>query len=135
MTRTAYCSCGALRVEASAEPEAIVGCHCGECQRRTGSVFGVGAYFKKEHVHAGGPYKTYVRDAPEARKVRNHFCPTCGTTVFWEADLRPDHIGVAVGAFGDSDFPRPTRSVWEESKHGWVAFGHELGHFAQGRAG
>jgi hypothetical protein len=19
-----------------------------------------------------------------------HFCPTCGTTVFWEADLRPD---------------------------------------------
>jgi hypothetical protein len=102
MTRTAHCSCGALRVEVSGEPDAVVACHCGECQRRTGSVFGVGAYFKKEHVQTEGPYNTHVRDAPEGRKVRNHFCPTCGTTVFWEADLRPDNIGVAVGTFGDS---------------------------------
>jgi hypothetical protein len=56
-------------------------------------------------------------------------CPTCGTTVFWEADLRPDSIGVAVGAFGDSSFPRPTLSVWEESKHGWVAFARDFAHF------
>ena len=40
MTRTAHCSCGALRVEVSADPDAVVACHCGECQRRTGSVFG-----------------------------------------------------------------------------------------------
>ena len=133
MTRTAYCSCGAVRVEVSGEPDAVVACHCGECQRRTGSVFDVGAYFKKEHVRADGPYNTFVRDAPEGRKVRNHFCPACGTTVFWEADLRPDHVGVAVGAFGDSDFPQPTRSVWEESKHEWVAFTHELVRFPQGR--
>jgi len=117
MTRTARCSCGALRVEAAGELDAGVACHCGECQRRTGSVFGVGAYFKKEQIHTEGPYNTYVRDAQEGRKVSNHFCPTCGTTVFWEADLRPDNIGVGVGAFGDSRFPRPTRSVWEESKH------------------
>ena len=133
MTRTAHCCCGALRVEVSADPDAVVACHCGECQRRTGSVFGVGAYFKKDHVLAEGPYETYVRDAPEGRKVRNHFCPACGTTVFWEADLRPDHVGVAVGAFGDSRFPRPARSVWEESKHEWVAFAHDLPHLPRGR--
>src|SRR5215469_12391782 len=87
MTRTAHCSCGALRVEISADPDAVVACHCGECQQRTGSVFGVGAYFKKEHVHAEGPSKIYVRDGQEGRKLRQHFCPTCGTTVFWDADL------------------------------------------------
>jgi hypothetical protein len=96
MTRTAHCCCGALRVEVSADPDAVVACHCGECQRRTGSVFGVGAYFKREHVHAEGPSKIYIRDGQEGRKLRQHFCPTCGTTVFWDADLRPDHIGVAV---------------------------------------
>jgi hypothetical protein len=133
MARTAYCSCGALRVDVSGEPEAVVACHCGECQRRTGSVFGVGAYYKKEHVHAEGPHRTYERDGQEGRKLRNHFCPTCGTTVFWEADLRPELIGVAVGAFRESDFLRPTRSVWEESKHEWVAFAHELARFPQGR--
>jgi hypothetical protein len=52
MTRTAHCCCGALRVEASADPDVVGVCHCGECQRRTGSVFGVVAFFKKEHVFA-----------------------------------------------------------------------------------
>ena len=99
MTRTAHCSCGALRVEVSADPDAIVACHCGECQRRTGSVFGVGAYFKKEHVRVEGPSTVYVRDRQEGRKLKNHFCPTCGTTVFWEAYLMPDHIGVASALF------------------------------------
>jgi hypothetical protein len=133
MARTAHCSCGALRVEATGEPDAVVACHCGECQRRTGSVLGVGAYFKKDRVRSEGPDEIYVRDGQEGRKLRNHFCPTCGTTVFWEADLRPELIGVAVGAFRQSDFPRPIRSVWEESKHEWVAFAHELARFPQGR--
>ena len=30
MTRTAHCCCGALRVEVSADPDAVVACHCGE---------------------------------------------------------------------------------------------------------
>src|SRR5215471_7912222 len=106
MTRTAHCCCGALRVEVSADPDVVGVCHCGECQRRTGSVFSVGAFFKKEHVRAEGPSNVYVRDGQEGRKLRMHFCPTRGTTVFWEADLRPDNIGVAVGAFHDSNFPR-----------------------------
>src|SRR5499433_1089683 len=81
------------------------------------------------HVRAEGPSNIYVRDGQEGRKVRMHFCPTCGTTVFWEADVRPDGIGVAVGAFHDANFPPPTVSVWEESKHGWVVFAHDLRHF------
>jgi len=60
-----------------------------------------------------------------------HFCPTCGTNLFWELDRRPDSIGVAVGGFIDPSFPAPTRSVWEESRHRWVSFGYELDHFAQ----
>ena len=128
MTRTAHCCCGALRIEASADPDAVGVCHCGECQRTTGSVFSVSAFFKRENVRAEGPSKIYARDGQEGRKVRMHFCPTCGTTVFWESDLRPDHIGVAVGAFHDPNFPPPTVSVWEESKHGWVAFTHDLAH-------
>jgi hypothetical protein len=128
MTRTAHCCCGALRVEVSADPDVVGVCHCGECQRRTGSVFSVSAFFKKEHVRAEGPSNIYVRDGQKGRKVRMHFCPTCGTTVFWEADVRPDGIGVAVGAFHDPNFPLPTLSIWEESKHEWVVFTHDLAH-------
>lgn len=133
MTRIAHCSCGGLRVEVSADPDVVGACHCGECQRRTGSVFGVTAFFKKEHVRPEGPSNIYVRNGQEGRKVRMHFCPTCGATVFWEPDLWPDHFGVAVGAFHDTNFPPPTLSVWEESKHGWVAFACDLRHFQRMR--
>ena len=133
MTRTAHCCCGALRVEVSADPDLVGVCHCGECQRRTGSVFGVAAFYKKEHVRAEGPSRIYIRDGQEGRKVRMHFCPTCGTTVFWEIDLRPDLIGVAVGTFHDANFPPPTLSGWEESKHGWVSFTHDLTHLPRQR--
>jgi hypothetical protein len=126
MNRIAHCCCRSLRAETLAEPAFVAACHCTECQRRTGAPFGVGAYFYKEHVRAAGPSKIYVRDGQEGRKVRFHFCPDCGTTVYWDLDVRPDLIGVALGAFADPSFPRPTISVWEQTRHPWVEFAHRM---------
>jgi hypothetical protein len=69
MTRTAHCCCGALRVQVFADPNAVGVCHCGECQRRTGSVFGVAAFYKKEHVRAEGPSNIYVSWTPKTRQL------------------------------------------------------------------
>ena len=73
----------------------------------------------------------FIRDGQAGRKLRFHFCRSCGTTVYWEADLRPHAIGIALGRFADPSFAAPARSVWEESRHSWVEFGHELGHSPQ----
>jgi hypothetical protein len=100
----------------------VLACHCRECQRRTGAPFGVSAYFEQGHVRTEGPSSVYVREAQQGRKLRLHFCPTCGTTVHWEADRFPGQVGVAVGTFTDPSFPRPTRSVYEETRHPWVAW-------------
>jgi hypothetical protein len=89
----------------------------------------LGCIFQKKQVQTEGSSKEYVRDGQEGRKLRFHFCPDCGTTVFWRAEKRPDLIGVALGAFADPSFPEPTLSIWEEVQHSWVAFRHELGHF------
>jgi hypothetical protein len=48
-------------------------------------------------------------------------------------DAEGDQIGVAVGGFADRDFPAPTRSVWEQSRHGWVGFAHDLPRFERQR--
>jgi len=131
-SKTARCACGALRVEAEGDPAAVIACHCMECQRRTGSVVGVGAYYPAGQLKISGASKLFVRDAPDGRKMRNHFCPNCGTCVYWEADLRRGLIGVAVGAFGDPDYPSPMRSVWEQSRHGWVGLSAELPNHIRG---
>ena len=130
-TRTARCACGTLTAQTIGDPEFVVACHCLECQRRTGSVFGVGAYYPTAKVTIAGTFNVYVRDGQAGRKLRFRFCPTCGTTVFWDVDLRPGYMGVAVGAMGDPGFPPPTRSVWEQSRHPWVACGHDVPRFDQ----
>jgi hypothetical protein len=131
MVRIAQCSCGSLRIETAGEPTLVAACHCRDCQRRTGAPYGVSAYFNKAEARAEGASKIYIRDGQEGRKMPFYFCPACGTAVYWEAEYLPDDIGVAVGAFADPFFPAPTLSVWEESRHPWVQFGHDLGHLPQ----
>lgn len=131
MTRTAQCCCGSLQLVATGDPTLVAACHCTECQRRTGAAFGVAAYFEKSQVKPKGAYKIYTRDGQEGRKVRMHFCPECGITVYWDADFLPTHIGVAVGTFLDPSFPAPTRSVWEQSRYPWVNFNHDIERFQQ----
>jgi hypothetical protein len=114
---------------------AVVICHCLACQQRSGSPFGVGAYFKRGDAQISGPSKTYSRSGDSGHDLTNHFCPNCGSTLFWLTDFKPDEIGVAVGAFSDPDFPEPQRSVWEQSRHPWLAFGLKVPRYAKGRSG
>jgi hypothetical protein len=98
----------------------IVACHCTECQRRTGSPFGVGAFYPSDEVKISGIAKEFVREGSTGGKVRTYFCPTCGSAVYWTAERAPDFIAVAVGCFADASYPQPSRSAWERTKHPWV---------------
>jgi hypothetical protein len=133
MERVAQCQCSQLRAIASGDPDFVNTCHCIECQRRTGAVFGTGTYYKKPNLRIEGPSRVYTRDGQEGRKVRNNFCPNCGTSVYWEADLRADYYGIAIGAFAGPGFPAPTASVWEQSMHPWAATPPGAQHYLQGR--
>lgn len=118
----ASCSCGGLTAHCTQAPARIAACHCTECQRRTGSVFGVGAYFPKEQVTLTGDRKVYRRSSAAGRHVDGYFCPDCGTTVAWDLELFPALIAVAVGCFADPHFGAPQRAVWTQHQHDWVTF-------------
>lgn len=121
--RTASCACGQLSIEARGEPAFVVSCNCLQCQKRTGSVFGVSGYFPKGQVQAArGQLKTYRRPSDAGRMIEACFCPDCGSTVFWRAERFPDYVGLAVGCFADPAFPAPTMTVWAAHKHSWVSF-------------
>lgn len=120
--RTAHCNCGSLQVEAVGEPLIVVSCFCDECQRRTGSAFGISTYWMLENVKISGLATRYVRDGQEGRKVTYYFCPTCGSSVYWELpDRRLGQRGISGGSFFNPDLPAPSLSVWERSKHSWIS--------------
>ncbi len=118
--RTAPCACGQLRIACRGEPLKVSLCHCLECQRRTGSTYGIAAFYPRDAVKVAGNASTYTRPSDRGLPVAHHFCPDCGSTVYWEPQRIPDLIAVAVGAFADPSFPAPTQAVWDERRHPWV---------------
>lgn len=96
-------------------------CHCIDCQRRTGSVFGIQAWFPKDNVTVTrGTPKLFRRIAESGRQIDSRFCGDCGTTLWWTAEQRPDWIGVAAGTFADKTLPPPGFSSFERHRPDWT---------------
>ena len=122
-TREAACLCGQLRLEVDGEPWVVSMCHCLACQRRTGSAFGMQAAFRPDQVQIVGTYKDYSRISDESDRKEHvlHFCPECGSQVFYTEPTEPDLIVVSVGSFADPTFPPPTESGYDWRRHPWLA--------------
>jgi len=119
-TRSATCTCQQLSVECSGDPELVSLCHCQDCQRRTGSAFGIAAFFRRDKVRVAGKTSCFSRTSDNGFDFSFYFCPNCGGTVYWETTRKPGMVAVAAGAFADRDFPAPTQSVFEESRAPWL---------------
>lgn len=123
MERRASCSCGQLCVHTQDDPRLVVACCCLSCQKRTGSVFGISAYFDDAQItHKQGQAKAYSSVSDDGRLNTRYFCPACGSTVYWYTGLFRGKTGVAVGCFADPSFPKPTAVSWMRSNHDWVHF-------------
>ena len=120
MTRRAACSCGQLSAICDGEPARVALCHCLACKQRTGSAFGLMARFAREHVAIAGRSTVFVRVGDSGDPIDFHFCPLCGTTVYWELKHLPEFIAIAVGAFREPEFPAPQVSAYEVFAHPWA---------------
>ena len=114
-----------------ADPGRVSICHCLACQRRTGSVFGAQARFRRDAVQIQGESREYVRTGDAGSKITFHFCPVCGATVHYGVEgYDDDSIAIPVGAFADPVFPAPVFSVYEERMHRWVGLPEGIEHMA-----
>ena len=49
----------------------------------------------------------------DSQGLTYHFCPECGSTLYWDISDAPDFVGVAVGNFTDPTFPPPVGAGFE----------------------
>jgi len=118
----ASCQCGNLTAEINDGAEAMtVMCHCVDCQRRSGSPFGVISYYEKAEVCLFGPSKQFTRPCDSGETFTTGFCPECGSTVYALPGKYRGLIGITIGTIADPSTSRlPDRSVYEQSRHEWV---------------
>ena len=74
----------------------------------------------EEAVTVSGESRVFERLGEEGHWGRMHFCPVCGTTLFWRIERAPGMIYVAVGGFADADFPEPEVAVYGEQAPPWL---------------
>jgi hypothetical protein len=80
------------------------------------------AGFKGEEVQVVGRFSDYARISDEADRKDHvfHFCPECGSQVFYTEPTEPDLVVVSVGSFADPAFPPPTESGYDSRRHPWL---------------
>ena len=119
MSRTARCSCGQLSLQAEGEPVLNALCHCDDCRRRTGSAFGWSAYFLEAQVVARSG-RAIDRSLPVSEPQHRHFCPDCGTTLWWTVATAPGLIGVSAGTFEAGSLGEPIASYRDGQSCEWL---------------
>ncbi len=63
---------------------------------------------------------TRISDEADRKEDVFHFCPDCGSQVFYTEPTASDLIVVSVGAIADPSFPPPTESGYESRRHPWI---------------
>ncbi len=127
--RNAECSCGQVQIVCRGEPIRTAICHCFACQKRTGSVFGVQARFKREQVSLSGSISNFTRISDTGNQVHYSFCPQCGTTVMLSLSICPEYSVIPVGIFSNQELPQPSFSIYEQHKQAWVKFDCQIEQF------
>ena len=122
MKRTARCACGDASITVEGEPDQFGVCHCANCRRRTGSAFGMSAYFRCEQVQeqTGAMQEYAFHHAAMNHDQARHFCARCGTTLVWTISTLPHLVGIAGGCFTDSPLGVPSYSAAHYQCLEWV---------------
>jgi hypothetical protein len=126
-TRKASCRCGQLSVTYKGpDPKRITLCHCNSCQLRTGAAFSIQGRFPRGKLKIEGKSTKWTFPSDKKKQTCDnggatyHFCPVCGTTVYWDIATSPDFVGMAIGTFFDPTFPPPKISGFEKFGHPWA---------------
>ena len=105
---TGGCLCGDVRIEASGRPYRVGLCHCLDCRKHHGALFGAFAIFPQDAVTVTGETRDWAG---------RHFCPRCGSSVFART---ADEIEVTLGALDAPDQLKPTYELWTIRREAWL---------------
>jgi len=117
---TGGCQCGQVRYELTAEPKRLVACHCKECQRQSGSAFGMSMLVAEDNLAVTGVTKQFTRIADSGNPNTGVFCPECGVRIYNVPRYVQGMLVLKPGTLDDTSWLRPSYFVWMKSTQGWV---------------
>ena len=121
------CHCGAIRFSVEGTPRTHALCHCTDCRRHAGAPIVAWAMFPREAVRIEkGSLKIYK----SSEHGRRHFCPDCGTGLFYMNEKTlPGIIDVKSATLDDPGAFAPAVQIQVAECIAWMMHAHDLPSF------
>ena len=114
------CQCGFVRYSITEEPIRLNVCYCTDCQKQSGSAFGMSLVIRPEAlVIDSGRVKEFQLEADSGRVKTCGFCPKCGVRIYNRTSAL---CSIKAGTLDDTANLRPDAAYWARSKQAWLKF-------------
>jgi hypothetical protein len=120
-TRSGGCLCGAVRYAVDWPPQAMVVCHCSDCQKQAGSAFSVVGVARREALRVTGELSEFSHPGSSGETVHRRFCGNCGSPILTDtaAARAQDIVFFKAGTLDETADLAPTVHYWLRSAQGW----------------
>ena len=113
------CQCGRIRYRIDGAPLDLVVCHCTECQRQSGSAFGMSLFVAAPSFRlVSGELKSFKVRCDSGRTKTCTFCGDCGTRIYHQTNSAS--MSVKAGTLDNTSSLTPTAHYWTKRKLSWV---------------
>ena len=121
---TGRCQCGAVRYSLSGAIDRLNICHCLDCQRQSGSAFGMSLIVDPDAFRLdAGVLKEFQTTAASNRKKKCAFCPTCGVRIY---NATSALMAIKPGTLDDTSWLSPDAHYWTIRKQTWMRLPDDL---------
>ena len=124
------CQCGRVRYRVEGKPPVgLAVCHCTECQRQSGSAFGMSlAVASSAFRLRSGDLKTFDVKCGSGRIKTCAFCPECGTRIYHQTE---NGMSLKAGTLDDTSWLKPDAHYWTKRKQSWVVVPEGVAQFSE----
>ena len=124
---TGGCQCGAVRYEITAPPRRVLACHCTDCQRQSGSAYGLAMWVAEgDFRFTRGEPRFYEWRSAADRGKGAAFCGACGVRLYHANEWQPGTLAVKPGTLDDTGGFTPDLHIWTGSKQPWVVIPEDV---------
>lgn len=115
------CHCGEIAWEAEIDPQAVMICHCSDCQIMGGGAFQWGVLVPVDDFRLiRGEPRSYRKQGTSGAWRRVAFCGTCSSPLHGGDDVAPQTLSLRLSGCRQARDLVPGFQLWRASALGWV---------------
>ena len=116
------CHCGEVRYQLKDAPLWVNACHCTNCQKISGSAFGLSMVIPAAALEMTSGELGMVEWVADSGTVRQgHFCRQCGTRMYHGQDGVPFY-SLRAGTLDNRSWVVPSAHIWTAEAQPWFPF-------------